>query len=258
MHVAANPATPASESRLAILGGCGGIGRALVIESQVRGLQVCVLDLAESLERHPLPEGVNGIAIDATDPDSLQAGFATLASNFGAIDGFVNLCGFMIDNQPLADTGVASWREAIDGNLSSVFNAAMLALPLLAKGNGGSLVNISSGLASHTRPGYGPYAAAKAGVISLTKTLALEHAPGVRVNAVAPAAVDTAFLRGGTGRSDERGDPHVDIDAYTRMTPLQRMAQPDDITGPILFLLSEEARYMTGQVLWVNGGNFMP
>ena len=80
----------------------------------------------------------------------------------------------------------------------------------------------------------------------------------VRVNAVAPAAVDTAFLRGGTGRSDESGEPHVDIDAYTRMTPLQRMAQPDDISGPILFLLSEEARYITGQILWVNGGNFMP
>ena len=258
MHIAAKPAPAVANARLAVLGGCGGIGRALVAESLQRGLRVSVLDLATSLASHPPPDGVDGIAIDATDPDSLRAGFSQLQSNYGALDGFVNLCGFMIDNQPLAQTSDASWHEAIDGNLSAVFNASMLALPLLAKGDGGSLVNISSGLASHTRPGYGPYAAAKAGVISLTKTLALEHAPKVRVNAVAPAAVDTAFLRGGTGRSNEHGEPHVDIDAYTRMTPLQRMAQPDDITGPILFFLSEEARYVTGQVLWVNGGNYMP
>ena len=120
------------------------------------------------------------------------------------------------------------------------------------------MVNAASGLAQYIRPGFGAYSAAKAGVISLTKTLALENAPAVRVNAVAPSAVDTAFLRGGTGRSDENQATHVDLDTYTKAIPLQRIAVPQDVAGPIMFLLSDAAAYMTGQVLWINGGSYMP
>lgn len=248
----------AAAGRLAVLGGCGGIGRALVAEALARGLRVAVLDLPASLQAHPAPAGVDSYPVDATSADSIGECCAALEKAWGAVDGFVNLCGFMHNHQPVCDLDQPDWTEAVNGNLSSVYLAARHFMPLLAKGEGGSVVHTASGLASHTRPGYGAYAAAKAGVISLSKTLALEHAPGVRVNTVAPAAVDTAFLRGGTGRSSEDEAPHVDIDAYTRMTPLQRMAQPADIVGPVLFLLSEESRYMTGQVLWVNGGNFMP
>ena len=80
----------------------------------------------------------------------------------------------------------------------------------------------------------------------------------MRVNAVGPGAVDTAFLRGGTGRSDETGTPSLDIDAYSAMIPLKRIAVPDDMVGPVLFLLGDDSRYMTGQTLWVNGGAYMP
>lgn len=258
MIVPGSPDLSTSPGRLAVLGGCGGIGRELVSVAQQRGLQVAVLDLQASIDRHPVPDGVTAYSVDATDPQGLAGAFNQLDSAWGGLDGFVNLVGFMHDHCELKGIDAPSWSETIEGNLTAVFSASNLAMPLLNKGNGGSIVNTASGLASHTRPGYGAYAAAKAGVISLTKTLALESAPDVRVNAVAPAAVDTAFLRGGTGRSNEDASPHVDIDAYTKMTPLQRMAEPADIVGPILFLLSEEARYMTGQVLWVNGGNYMP
>lgn len=244
--------------RLAILGGCGGIGRELVNVARKRGLRVAVLDLPQSIEKHPVPDSVTAYPLDATDSASVSAAFAQLDTDWGGLDGFVNLCGFMHEHQDTLSLETTTWSAAVDGNLNAVFTAAKHAMPLLAKGKGGSIVNTASGLASHTRPGYGAYAASKAGVISLTKTLALELAPDVRVNAVAPAAVDTAFLRGGTGRSAEDDDPHVDIDAYTKMTPLQRMAIPADIVEPILFLLSDASRYMTGQVLWVNGGNFMP
>ncbi len=81
--------------------------------------------------------------------------------------------------------------------------------------------------------------------------------PNIRVNAVAPAAVDTAFLRGGTGRSDEQGAPRFDMDAYAASIPLGRIALPEDIAGPILFLLSDAAGYITGQTLHINGGSFM-
>jgi NAD(P)-dependent dehydrogenase (short-subunit alcohol dehydrogenase family) len=94
-------------------------------------------------------------------------------------------------------------------------------------------------------------------MISLTKTLALEAAPDVRVNAVGPSALDTPFLRGGEGRAPT-DPPPIDLGAMARATPLGRIAVPDDVTGPIMFLLGPDARFMTGQVLWVNGGGYMP
>ena len=92
----------------------------------------------------------------------------------------------------------------------------------------------------------------------LVRELALENAPKVRVNAVAPGAVDTAFLRGGTGRSDESGTPNVNPATYGQVVPLGRIAVPQDVTDPILFMLSPAAGYITGQTLQINGGTYMP
>jgi len=92
----------------------------------------------------------------------------------------------------------------------------------------------------------------------MTRQMAIELAPDVRVNCVAPSAVDTSFLRGGTGRSNEDETVRLDLQAYASAIPLKRIAAPADVTGPILFLLSENAAYMTGQVLHVNGGAYMP
>lgn len=245
-------------SRIAVLGGCGGIGRELVTVAQQRGASVAVLDLQASLERHPVDDHVSGIAVDATSEQSLIKAFQQLDAQWGALDGFVNLCGFMHDNQPVAKMPSTVWSDSIEGNLNSMFLASQAALPLLNKGSDAAMVHASSGLAQHVRPGYGAYAVAKAGVIALAKTLAMENAPNVRVNAVAPSAVDTAFLRGGTGRSDENEDLQMDLDAYVNMIPLKRIATPIDIVEPILFLLGSGSAYMTGQVLWINGGAYMP
>lgn len=244
--------------RIAVLGGCGGIGRELVTLAQRRGASVAVLDLQVSLDRHPVDDSVTGIAVDATEIESVTTAFQKLDAQWGALDGFVNLCGFMHDNQPIASMSSAVWRESINGNLDSMFMAAQAAMPLLAKGSDAAMVHASSGLSQYVRPGFGAYAVAKAGVIALTKTLALENAPDVRINAVAPSAVDTAFLRGGTGRSDENNDLQMDLDAYVNMIPLKRIATPIDIVEPILFLLGSGSAYMTGQVLWINGGAYMP
>ena len=247
----------ASDCRLAVLGGCGGIGRALVSAAQARGAQVCVRDLKISIERHPPPTGVEAIEVDATQIESLRVGFQHIASKWQALDGFVNLCGFMHENEPLENIPLATLDEIVAGNLRSVVRSATRRATV-TPGQDASLVNAASGLAQFIRPGFGAYAVAKAGVIAATKTLALENAPLIRANAVAPAAVDTAFLRGGTGRSDESDDAHLDLAAYTAQIPMQRMATVDDIVGPTLFLLSDASRFMTGQVLWINGGAYMP
>lgn len=240
------------EKTLAILGGCGGIGRQLVQDALVAGYTPIVFDLARSIEAHRV-DGVETHAVDASDPDDI----ARVAAEFaGSLQGFVNLCGFMTGDQPLALRDTSEWNEVISGNLNAAFFAARAFAPRVARG--GSVVQVGSGLGHLARPGYGPYAIAKAGIAAMTRQMAIEMAPDIRVNCVAPSAVDTSFLRGGTGRSNEDEAVRLDIEAYASVIPLKRIALPEDVTGPILFLLSGSAAYITGQVLHVNGGAFMP
>jgi NAD(P)-dependent dehydrogenase (short-subunit alcohol dehydrogenase family) len=244
-----------SARRVAILGGAGGIGRKLVEQLHAQGDDVCVLDLATSLERHRLD--VPSIPLDLLSENSVKAAAAELSRMWDRVDGFVNLAGYNSHLFPLAETETDYFDDVIAGNLRGAFLATKAFLPLLG-GDAPSFVNVSSGLASFVRPGYGSYSAAKAGVIAMTKTLALEWAPKVRVNAVAPGLVDTAFLRGGTGRSNEDAPVIVNVEPYLAAIPLKRLAQPEDVVGPILFLLGRSSSYMTGQVLWINGGAYMP
>jgi len=223
----------------------------LVRESEAAGWAPVVLDLPRAIAAHP-PD-VPAFAVDATSRASLNEVAAALPDDLA---GLVLLSGFMSANAPLGEVPQETWDDVIGGNLTATFQAAQVLLPRLSEG--GSAVLTGSGLGHFARPGFGPYAISKAGIAAMTRQFALEQAPGRRVNCVAPSAVDTAFLRGGTGRSDEDQPVGLDLEAYARAIPLQRIAQPEDVTGPILFLLSDAARYMTGQVLHVNGGTFMP
>jgi NAD(P)-dependent dehydrogenase (short-subunit alcohol dehydrogenase family) len=244
--------------RICILGGCGGIGRSLVAASLAGGDDVVVMDLASAIDRHPPPATVTTISVDASDEASVTEAFAKVARHWGALDGFVNSAGFLIEKRRLVDTPANEFDITIAGNLRMTFLVCKAAMALLEQGNAPSLVNISSGLAAFIRPEYGPYGATKAAMLALTKTLALEHAPRVRVNAVAPGPVDTAFLRGGTGRSNEDKAISLDIPAYSAVIPMGRVGVPGDMAGPVLFLLGPQSGYMTGQTLWVNGGGYMP
>ena len=241
-----------TEPKLAILGASGAIGRALTSAAMAEGWRVIALDLAATLAAYPPPAGVPAYEVDLREPETMSAAMAEI----GPIDGFVNLAGFMSPIRPLADTPLGDFDEVIGGNLRGAFIASQAALPQLIDRRG-AMVNVASGLASYARPGFGPYAAAKAGMISLTKTLALEAAPHVRVNAVGPSAIDTDFLTGGAGRP-QRDKAPVNLEAAAEATPLKRLATPADVVGPILFLLSDAAGFMTGQTLWINGGAYMP
>ncbi len=238
--------------RIAVLGGAGGIGRVLIAELRGLGYETVVLDLPASLARH-MSDG-EALACDVRDEESIRQAMEKL----GGIDGFVNLAGYNAALTPLAEMETGYFDEVVEGNLRGAYLAARYALPKMRGRPGASMVMTASGLATNVRPGYGAYAASKAAVIAMTKTLALECAPDIRVNVVAPALVDTAFLRGGTGRSNEDGQSIVDLEAYRKATPLARLAQPQDITGPIRFLLGPDSGFMTGQTLWINGGGFMP
>tara|TARA_B100001057_G_scaffold7429_1_gene6798 strand:- start:2829 stop:3554 length:726 start_codon:yes stop_codon:yes gene_type:complete len=237
---------------LAILGGAGAIGRALTLNAISNDWNVIVLDLESTIEKYPVPNGVEYKYIDLFDDNLLQETFRSIVP----LQGFVNTAGFTTSMQKIVDLDFEDITEVITGNLIGAFKASKLAMPKLTEGKG-ALVNVASGLASFSRPKFGPYAAAKAGLISMTKTLALEAAPLVRVNAVSPSAVDTDFIHGGAGRAQIK-PLDLDFERIASNTPLKRVATPEDIVGPILFLLEGASSYMTGQVLWVNGGSYMP
>ncbi|MFZ4747050.1 MAG: SDR family NAD(P)-dependent oxidoreductase [Sphingomonas sp.] len=238
---------------LLILGGCGGIGHALAALAQERGFAVDVIDLPQSIAER-CPAGVRRHSTgDARDEASLSAAFAALAKAGETYAAFVNLCGFAAKQALLAETGSATWDEVIGGNLRAAFLASQCAVPLIAMG--GAMVHVGSGLGTAPRAGYGPYGVAKAGLVMLCRQLALELAPGLRVNCVAPGAIDTDFLRGGLGR--EQQEDRFDRDGYAAKVPLGRMATPQDVARAILFLAGEDSGFITGQVLHVNGGLIM-
>lgn len=247
---------PQPGTKMVIVGGCGGIGQALVTAALALDLDVTVLDLPASLDRAPPPDGARYRPIDVTDETSVARAFAGL----DGIAALVNLAGFTAGHAQIAELDPARWDEVLRANLTGAYLVARVALPMLRAAatseRPSAIVHAASGLASRAMPGYGPYSAAKAGLIALTKSLAVENAPLVRANAVAPGAVDTDFLRGGTGRAHE--DQRLDVVAYAKSIPLGRIATAADVAGPILFLCGPGAAYMTGQVLWINGGGLTP
>ena len=221
-----------------------------------------MLDLPSSLEAHKESHGQEGIGFDGAVPASIERAVGQVGDRHGAIDGFVFLSGFpILPRRPLLETDVERWDELMSVNLRSAFLFFKGLLPLLNQGNNPAVVTVASSLAYQIMPGMSAYAASKGGLVSLTKGFAMENAPAIRANVVAPGAVDTDFLGGGTGRATA----DFDRDWFDQMSrnyvatiPLARVAQPADIAGPILFLLGQASAYMTGQVLHVNGGRLTP
>lgn len=254
---------PPEGGRIAVMGGAGGIGRRLVEVGREQGLALAVLDLERSLADHPVPEGVRALPIDAADEASIASAFGALSEDWGGLDGLVHLIGFTPPPTPVADLTAEQWDSVLSVNLRSAYLGARYALPLMHAAGGGALVAAASNLATLVEPGVSPYSASKAGLIALVKAVAKENAPTIRANVVAPSAVDTAFLRGGTGRGGDQRNTGV-LDEMMRKggilesIPLGRIAEVDDVVGPILFLLGPASRYMTGQTLYVNGGRLMP
>jgi 3-oxoacyl-[acyl-carrier protein] reductase len=245
--------------RLIVVGGAGGIGRAIVASAIRMGSRVIVLDLPRSLETHP-PQGVeSAIGVDATDTGQVTAAFAEVGRSWDGVDGLVILPGLLRRKQRVEDFSLADWNEVVTTSLTSTFLTVKLGLALLRRGDSPSIVTMASSLGVQSAPGYGPYSAAKAAVISLTRTLALELAPQIRVNAIAPGLVETAFQRGGTGQpgATEGGPAHFAPSPQAYQPPLGRIAVPEDIAATVLFLLSPESAIITGQVIHVNGGALM-
>ncbi|MGE0799962.1 MAG: SDR family NAD(P)-dependent oxidoreductase [Lautropia sp.] len=251
---------PPRGSRLLIVGGCGGIGQALVQAAHLNGLQVAVFDLPASLARHALPQEVLRFAVDVTREEEVRGAYAALAHSWDGIDALVNTVGVGVSPPRRFETfDSADWTRFFTLNLLQMACVCTLALPLLKKGRNASITAIGSLHGALPPEGFGPYGAAKAGVANMMKGLALENAPAIRANCVAPSGMLTPFLGGGTGHGGEDADTSwLDAEALARITPLKRLCTPEDVAAVCLFMASPGARYITGQTIQVSGGRVMP
>lgn len=248
-----NLCTHVSSSVIVIFGGASGIGLATAMLALPRFGHVIIADIA--------PDGPDLAIVetgqakfkhcDATEALAVDALLTSIVEQFGRLDAVITTVGGAHLYDPLV-VDIEAWHRELGFNLDSAYLVAVTAAKYMKQYGGGSIVTTSSTIAQVPRPERLGYAAAKAGVIALTKGLALAvAADGICVNCVAPHSTDTPRFRALIG--DEAA-----LEARVDASPQKRISVPDDHAQAILFLVSEAAKSITGQVLWVNNGNYMP
>lgn len=225
-----------------VTGGGSGIGAAIAARLRADGLNVAVLDL------QPSDDEFAHVA-DVTDRAAVDTALNAVRAQLGPISVLVNAAGLDCFKR-FSDVSFEKWQQIIDVNLNGVFHCIQAALPDMLEAGWGRIVNISSSSTHSGQPFMSPYVAAKSAVNGLTKSLALELGPsGITVNAVPPGFIDTPMLRKAEGKGF-LGDTERQIE----QTPVRRMGKPEDIAAACAFFVSDEASYITGQILGVNGG----
>jgi NAD(P)-dependent dehydrogenase (short-subunit alcohol dehydrogenase family) len=234
--------------RVLITGGAGGIGAETAARFLEEGSSVIVLDRdPAALDRlqDQLAALTGTICADVSDPDSVTEGFEHLDGQIGGPDVLVNNAGISVRHDFL-DIPAQEWLQVINVNLNGAFFVAQQAARRMLAGQGGVILNMGStnGMAGY--PYYADYNASKAGVIELTRSMALELAPMVRVNAVCPGFILTPMQE--TEYTSEMQQ------AFATKIPLKRLGRPADVAALFAFLASEEAAFITGQTFVIDGG----
>ena len=236
-----------------VTGGARGIGRAIATVLAARGAAVAVWDLnAEGAEQTVdmiRQAGGKAIAVagDAANADAIAASAVRTREELGAITILVNNAGIS-SYVPFTSLSEEVWDRIIGVNLKGPFLVTKEFVPGMLEAGWGRIVNISSSSAQTGAPSMAHYAASKGGVIGFTKALAIEFADkGITVNHVPPGFVDTPLVREGP----------INVEAVAQQMPMKRAGQPNDIAHAVAYLVSEEAGYVTGQTLSVNGGRYL-
>ncbi|EFG74692.1 oxidoreductase, short chain dehydrogenase/reductase family protein [Mycobacterium parascrofulaceum ATCC BAA-614] len=243
-------------SRVAVVtGGASGMGEATCHELGRRGHKVAVLDVdepaAQRVTEDLRAEGVTaiGVGADVTDRPALEQAFAKVRSELGAVTVLVTSAG-LFDFAAFADITTESWSRIVEVNLTGTFHCCQIALPDMVDAHWGRIVMISSSSAQRGSPFAAHYAASKGGVITLTKSLAREYAVhGITVNNIPPSGIETPMQHRGQAAGYLPSNEQIAANI-----PLGHLGTGADVAAAVGFLCSEEARFITGQVLGVNGG----
>ena len=240
-----------------VTGASQGIGRACAMALAEAGAKVAIASrsmdqlqaLADEIGRlRGEPECVMPLRMDVSQEEEITAAFEKAQAHFGKVDILVNNAGVTRDGLALRMKR-KDWDEVLNTNLTAYFLCIQQVLPGMVRRRGGRIINISSVVASTGNPGQVNYVASKAGILGLTRALAQEVASrNITVNAVAPGFIETAMTEKMTPEAREKLSGRI---------PLARLGQPADVANAVKFLASDEASYITGQVIHVNGGLYL-
>ena len=234
-----------------VSGASRGIGRAIAEAFVAKGAKVVGTATsqsgAEAISAY-LGDAGCGLVLNVTSPESIESLFADIKEKFGEVDILINNAGITRDNL-LMRMKDDEWQDIIDTNLTSLYRLSKPVLRAMMKKRYGRIINIGSVVGTMGNAGQTNYAAAKAGLIGFTKSLAREVASrGITVNAVAPGFIETDMTQALT--EEQRG-------GILSQVPANRLGDPKEIAAAVLFLASDEAAYVTGETLHVNGGMYM-
>lgn len=243
-----------TEKRVAfVTGAASGIGRAGAVAFAAAGIKVMVVDRdrAGGISTVAMITAAGGeaeaIKCDVTDEDQVAAAVAATVETFGRLDIAFNNAGNAFGQAALHETELDDWRRSVDVNLTSVFLCMKHELRHMLDSGGGAIVNTSSGAARVPAPGRAAYSASKRGVVALTAHAARDYVNnGIRVNAVLPGVIDTPAVR--ANNDDAR------LSSMAAFLPGRRLGEPAEVADVALWLCSEEARYVNGQAIVVDGG----
>jgi len=244
-----------SDRKVAIVTGGGqGIGRAIALDFAEAGIDVVVADInleaAEATAAEAAAAGCTPLPceLDVADAKSVEAMVEKVSEKYGRIDYLINNAGITRDGL-LMRMGDDAWQTVMDINLTGTYLCSKAVIRVMMKQRDGRIVNISSVVGAMGNAGQTNYAASKAGVVGFTKSLAREVAArGITVNAVAPGFIQTAMTDALPDKAREE---------LVNLIPNGRLGTPEDVAAAVRFLVSEDASYVTGQVLHVNGGMYM-
>ena len=236
-----------------ITGGSFGIGRATAIAFAKKGAKIVIADWKENQETMDLIENSGGEAIfvkcDVSKSEDVKAMVEETINTFGQLDYAFNNAGIEGASAPTQDCTEENWDKTIDINLKGIWLCMKYEIPEMRKNRKGVIINCSSVAGLIGFQGLPAYVASKHGVIGLTKTAALENAPlGIRINAVCPGVIQTAMIDRLTGKTKEA------IKQFTELEPVGRFGQPDEIANAVIWLCSDEASFVTGVAMPVDGG----
>lgn len=238
-----------------VTGAAKGIGRAIALAFAEAGANVAVNDLSKADDLDELLMAIREFGVEAgvfladvSKAEDVEAMVEGVIATIGPVDVLVNNAGIS-RVRPFLEVSEEEWDQVINTNLKSVFHCSQKILPGMLERGSGCIINIASELAYLGRAEFAPYTASKGGIITLTRSLAREFAPAIRINAIAPGPCETDMLRAEI-QTEEQLQAEMDL-------PMQRLAIPEDIAGTAVFLASDYAAYYCGDVLSPNGGSLM-